>query len=181
MIKIRYFVHSTTIDNEKNLATGWHPGELSDLGKKQATALREIITDIHFDAVFSSDLKRAIKTTKLVFGKQNSIITDKRLRECDYGDFTGLRSDSFKLNLEEYIEKPFPNGESYKDVERRIHEFIQYLLKDFDGTYIAIVSHQAPQLAFEVLSNDKTWTEALQEDWRRKGSWKPGWDYQINS
>lgn len=31
-IKITYFVHGTTIDNEKDLATGWLLGKLSQLG-----------------------------------------------------------------------------------------------------------------------------------------------------
>ena len=35
-VKITYFVHVTTTDNEQDLATGWLPGELSELGVKQA-------------------------------------------------------------------------------------------------------------------------------------------------
>ena len=39
MIKITYFVHGTTTDNEKDLATGWNNGKLSKLGMKQAKEL----------------------------------------------------------------------------------------------------------------------------------------------
>ena len=31
-VNITYFVHGTTTDNEKGLATGWEQGELSALG-----------------------------------------------------------------------------------------------------------------------------------------------------
>lgn len=33
MIKITYFVHGTTTDNEKHIVTGWAQGKLSKLGK----------------------------------------------------------------------------------------------------------------------------------------------------
>jgi alpha-ribazole phosphatase/probable phosphoglycerate mutase len=56
-VKITYFVHGTTTDNEKDLATGWMPGELSELGKKQAKELGRLVSGKDFDAVFCSDLK----------------------------------------------------------------------------------------------------------------------------
>ena len=41
-IKITYFVHGTTVDNENHLSSGWKDVELSELGKKQSEELREI-------------------------------------------------------------------------------------------------------------------------------------------
>jgi quercetin dioxygenase-like cupin family protein len=35
-VKITYFVHGTTTDNEADLATGWLPGKLSEIGRQQA-------------------------------------------------------------------------------------------------------------------------------------------------
>ena len=40
-VQITYFVHSTTTDNELDLATGWLPGELSQRGKEQAKQLED--------------------------------------------------------------------------------------------------------------------------------------------
>jgi len=34
-IKITYFVHGTTTDNEKEISSGWSDVELSELGIKQ--------------------------------------------------------------------------------------------------------------------------------------------------
>ena len=42
-VKITYFVHGTTTDNEQGLATGWAPGELSELGRQQAKDLGGLI------------------------------------------------------------------------------------------------------------------------------------------
>ncbi|MEK7539263.1 MAG: hypothetical protein AAB595_01300 [Patescibacteria group bacterium] len=35
-IKITYFVHGTTIDNEKEISSGWYNVKLSELGIKQS-------------------------------------------------------------------------------------------------------------------------------------------------
>ncbi len=176
-VTITYFVHGTTLDNERNKATGWLPGELSPLGINQSKHLGKLITDKHFDVVFCSDLHRAVESAKLAFSsKKIPIIKDSRLRECDYGDLTGK---PFNFNLKSYIEKPFPNGESYKDVERRIADFLKFLKKNYNNLNVAIMAHQAPQLALEVLVNGKTWNQAIDEDWRHTKSWRPGWIYQY--
>lgn len=53
-MKITYFVHSVTTDNEAGLATGWLQGELSDEGVKRAKALANDLQSRGFDAVFSA-------------------------------------------------------------------------------------------------------------------------------
>ncbi|MBU1111166.1 MAG: histidine phosphatase family protein, partial [Nanoarchaeota archaeon] len=78
-----------------------------------------------------------------------------------------------------YIDKKYPNGESYKDVENRIADFIKFLKENYDDKHVAIVAHQAPQLAIEVLLKGKTWEQAINEDWRKVKAWKPGWIYTI--
>jgi alpha-ribazole phosphatase/probable phosphoglycerate mutase len=181
-INITYFVHGTTIDNEKGIATGWSPGELSELGKKQSIELKGLIKVKRFDIVFCSDLKRAVDSARLTFGNSVKIIQDKRLREIDYGNLTEADSDKVDSITSEHINKPFPNGESYKDVEKRIRSFLSYLLKKYYGKNVAIVAHKAPQLALEVIINKKTWKQAIKEDWRLKEpkEWKPGWNYKLS-
>lgn len=174
-----YFVHGTTIDNEHDVATGWLPGELSELGKKQAIELGRLVADRKFDAVFCSDLKRAVDSARLGFADKYKIIKDERLREANYGKFNGQPDKNFKNNLTEYINRPFPGGESYKDVEKRLRDFCQYLKINYNNKHIAIVAHQAPQLALEVILNNKTWEQAIKEDWRNTKSWQPGWEYKI--
>ncbi|MCD6546988.1 MAG: histidine phosphatase family protein [Nanoarchaeota archaeon] len=151
-VKITYFVHGTTPDNLNSIASGWSNVGLSELGIKQSEELRRLIKDKKFDAVFSSDLKRAVQTAEIVFGK---VIKDKRLREINFGDLTGSDFKEIEKRMEEFIEKPFPNGECYKDVERRIRDFLNEALEKYDGKHIAIVAHQAPQLALEVITKGK--------------------------
>lgn len=44
-VKITYFVHGTTTDNERDLATGWRGGELSELGVRQSEDLGRLTAD----------------------------------------------------------------------------------------------------------------------------------------
>ncbi len=179
-LKITYFVHGTTTDNENGLATGWLPGELSKLGRRQAIELGRLVGGQDFDAIFCSDLKRAVDSAEFGFSDRYEIISDARLREANYGDHNG-QAENFKDNMTEFIDKPFPNGESYKDVEKRLRNFCEFLKANYNDKHIAIVAHQAPQLALDVILKNKTWEEAIAEDWRNTKAWQPGWEYEIKN
>ena len=176
-VKITYFVHGTTTDNLEHKSTGWLPGELSQKGIEQSIALREQININEIDIVFCSDLKRAIDSAKNIFENNKKIIEDSRLRECNYGDLNGLETSLVKY--EEHIQEKFPNGESLIDVENRIRSFCEFLLQNYDGKHIAIVAHKAPQLAFQVITENKSWEYVIEHDWRKTKSWQPGWEYIV--
>ena len=178
-IKITYFVHGTTTDNEAHISSGWKDVDLSELGVQQAIGLKDLTKDKKFDVVFCSDLIRAKRSAELAWKGQYEIIQDKRLRECCYGDFDGKSSEEVEPMQEKSINTPMPNGESYEDVKTRINEFLNFLKKNYDGKHVAIVAHKAPQLALDVLLKNKTWKEAFAEDWRKKKAWQPGWEYVV--
>lgn len=177
-VRIVYFVHGTTTDNEAGRATGWLPGELSALGVNQAKELGRQVT-IDFDVMISSDLKRAIDSASLGFTGRCKLLQDERLRECDYGKLNGTDGSMAKDDMSSRITEPFPGGESYHDVERRMRELLIDVAKQYDGKKVAFMAHQAPQLALEVICNGKTWQEAIEADWRRAGKWQPGWEYEL--
>ena len=156
---------------------GWLPGELSEKGIEQSIALRDLININDFDVVFCSDLKRAVDSAKYTYENKKQIIEDSRLRECNYGDLNG--KDSSLVKYEDHIIENFPNGESMIDVENRIRSFSEFLLKNYNGKHVAIVAHKAPQLAFQVITENKTWEYVIEHDWRKTKSWKPGWEYII--
>ena len=176
---ITYFVHGTTTDNENKIATGWNHGKLSELGRQQSIRLKEQIKNEEYDIVFCSDLKRAADSAKLTFQDTIQIIQDKRLRECNYGDLNG--ADETAVESYDAVNIKFPNGESYKDVEKRIRSFLKNLLDKYPGKHVAIVAHKAPQLALDVVINGKSWEQAIAEDWRKKEppEWRPGWVYIL--
>ena len=105
------------------------------------------------------------------------MIRDSRIRECNYGLLDG--KDASLVIYGDHIEEKFPDGESLKDVEKRVREFINFIKKEYPGKTIGIVAHRAPQLAFEVILNNLSWEEAIEKDWRKTGDWQPGWEYII--
>lgn len=178
-IKITYFVHGTTVDNEENKSSGWNDAKLSELGIQQSKDLAKLTSDKTFDAVFTSDLSRAVESAKLTWGDQYTVFADKRLRECNYGDLNGKDSDIVEPMQEKSITTPMPNGESYEDVKARINSFLEDLKKDYEGKHIAIVAHKAPQLALDVLLKHMSWEDAFASDWRKTKAWQPGWEYEV--
>ena len=149
-VKVIYFVHGTTTDNTEHKSTGWIPGELTEKGIQQSIDLKNQINMDDIDVVISSDLQRAIDSADYTFKGIKDIYHDERIRECNYGDLNG--KDSSLVKYEDHINDPFPNGEALKDVEKRVKDFCNYLLNEFDGKTVAIVAHKAPQFAFEVIT-----------------------------
>lgn len=175
--KIIYFVHGTTTDNASKLCSGWKEAMLNELGREQAKNLGNVIKEIKFDVIFTSDLKRAIESSNIAFPTYDKIV-DNRLRECNYGDLDGKHKSL--VIYEEHINEKFPNGESLIDVEKRIREFIDFIKQNYSGKTIGIVAHRAPQLALEVITKNISWEQAIKEDWRNTGAWQPGWKYIID-
>lgn len=174
-VRIIYFVHGTTFDNASGICSGWKQVELNELGKEQAKKLGETV-NYNFDVIFTSDLIRAIDSSNIAF-PNNKKIVDKRLRECNYGDYDG--KDKSLVVYEEHIKDVFPNGESLLDVEKRILSFTEFLKINYDSKTVGIVAHRAPQLALDVITKGISWEEAIEKDWRKTKQWQPGWEYII--
>lgn len=179
-VRITYFVHGTTTDNAREISSGWYDVELSPLGVQQSIDLKAQTADKQFDIVFCSDLKRAVDSAKLTFDGVSPVIQDPRLRECNYGTFNAHPSSEVEPLQEQSITQRFPEGESYEDVKARITQFLADIKRDYDGKHVAIVAHKAPQLALDVIIGGKTWEQAFADDWRKKGAWQPGWDYELS-
>jgi len=173
---ITYFVHSTSIDNESHVYSGWSDSILSEKGLTQALRLRDRYQQSSFDVVYSSDLSRAKETAKIAFPSAKHVI-DSRLREMNYGSLNGAPTSKFPADPMHCIDNRFDKGEHCLDVESRVRSFLEELAS-LTGN-IAVVSHKYPQLAFEVICNGCTWAEAIESDWRNSGLWQPGWKYSV--
>lgn len=174
-MKIYFATHSTTIDNEAKLASGWKDVELSKLGIQQAKDLGERFKDIHIDLVCCSDLKRAVDTVQIAFENKIPIIFDKRLREINYGDFNGKPTKTIEPTKREKIEKSFLNGESYKQAITRVQNFYSELKKKYSDKTVLVVGHRATQYGLYTLIGGKTIEECLSIPFK----WQPYWEYNF--
>ena len=173
-MKIYFAAHATTKDNEAEVASGWNDAELSDLGIQQAKTMGEMLKGIKFDLVCCSDLRRAVDTVKLAFGDKYAIITDKRLRELNYGDFNGKPSEIVEPMKAHHIKEPFPNGESYEQAIERVQEFYKWLKEQHPNKTALVVGHRATQYGLEILKG-ATLEELLSTPFK----WHPYWEYEI--
>lgn len=178
MVTIIFESHGTTFDNENHLSSGWFDVELSPLGEKQAKELGERYKNEEFDVIFCSDLQRSYKTVEIAFkGRDFKIIKDNRLRECNYGDLTRHTSEEVEAEKRNRIIVPFPNGESYEQAAERIRNFLEDLLKNYDGKKVMIIGHRATQYGLEHWIKGITLKEVVTAPWK----WQPGWVYELKS
>lgn len=176
MIKIIFEAHSTTIDNEAHLASGWNDVDLSELGIKQCQELKDRYINANIDAIFPSDLQRAVKTAiPLASAKHIPVYPDKRLRECDYGDLTQAPKDEVESQKPQRIETPFPNGESYQDCMRRMGEFLAWVKENFEGKTVLIIGSRATHYGLDHHINGVRVEDAVAQ----KFVWQPGWQYEL--
>jgi alpha-ribazole phosphatase/probable phosphoglycerate mutase len=174
-MKIYFAAHSTTKDNEAELSSGWNDVELSEKGVQQSKELGDTFKDIKLDLICCSDLKRAVDTVKIAFGDKYPIIIDKRLRELDYGDFSGKPSGIVGRMKRERIKTPFPNGESYEHAVSRVQDFFNELVRGHHNSTVLVVGHRATQYGLDTLVNGKGIEECLNKPFK----WQPYWEYNL--
>ncbi|MDB5260387.1 MAG: Phosphoglycerate mutase [Candidatus Nomurabacteria bacterium] len=175
MITIIFEAHGTTYDNEQHLSSGWNDVELSERGIEQSKELGERYKDDQFDAIFTSDLKRAYDTAEIAFEDRFKIITDERLRECNYGDFTQQPSEIVDVEKPRRIYDRFPNGESYEETTIRMKEFLEELRENYSGKKIMIIGHRATQYGLDYLIKGISLEELASTPFK----WQPGWEYNF--
>ena len=143
---------------------------------KQSGEMGDRYKDDNFDAIFTSDLQRAVMSARIGFVyKDWPIITDKRLRECDYGDLTQHPSAEVDEQKSKRISTPFPNGESYEQTGERMKSFLEDLHKDYDGKRVMIIGHRATQFGLDHWINGKSYEELTTTPFK----WQPGWEYKF--
>ncbi|QNE19628.1 histidine phosphatase family protein [Kribbella qitaiheensis] len=172
-VKLVYETHSITVDNERGVATGWLPGELSGEGRRLAAELG--VRRPGVDAVFSSDLRRAVDTVDLAYGDRVPRFQDWRLRECDYGELNGAPVESLTPRLR-YVDEPFRGGQSYRQVLDLTRSFLEDIKALYDGRTVLVVAHSANRWALRNLLGDGTPLEDLVD---APFEWQPGWEYDL--
>jgi alpha-ribazole phosphatase/probable phosphoglycerate mutase len=158
--------HSTSEDNEGGIRTGWLPGRLSALGRKQAAELGERRREDGIDAVFCSDLGRAVETAEIAFGGTGiPLFLDWRLRECDYGELNGTSHTPLG------IDERYPGGETWREAVARVGR----ALDDLPPGRILVIGHVATRWALDQRVLGRALEELAGEDF----AWQPGWEYRL--
>ncbi len=175
-VEIIYETHSLTTDNEIGIATGWLPGQLSARGRSLAHELGERRATDGIAAVFVSDLARAVETTEIAFAKSSiPIHRDVRLRECNYGVLNGMPVAQLAAIRSQHIDRPYPGGQSYREVVGEMRAFLRDLLAIWDGKKVVMISHSANKWALDHLLRGAPLAELIEAPF----GWQEGWHYSI--
>lgn len=174
-VEIIFETHSTSVDNEAGIASGWRDVSLSHTGRTQAKEMRDRHRGERVDAVFHSDLRRAVETAEIAFPDGVPVLPDHRLRECDYGTMTGAPPDVIDADRLNRLDTPFPEGESLRDVVARVQSFLSDLARDWDGKHVVIIGHRFPKLALDYLLGGVSLAAAAAAAFE----WQPGWRYVL--
>jgi alpha-ribazole phosphatase/probable phosphoglycerate mutase len=176
-LTIDFETHSLSVDNELGIATGWNDGTLSEEGRRLAAELGERHGNDPPAAVFTSDLGRAIETVEIAFGASSiPIHPDPRLRECNYGTLNGAPVGELAATRARHVTVPFPMGESYSDVVRRVSGLIDELLTSWDGSRLVVVGHTATRWALDYLTTGAPLERLVTMPF----DWKAGWRYTFD-
>jgi broad specificity phosphatase PhoE len=174
-VEIIFETHSKSVANEAGIAAGWRDVVLSEAGREQASELGARRRGERVDAVFCSDLRRAVETANIAFGKTVPIRLDRRLRELDYGTMTGSPGEVIDKEIATRVDVPFPDGESLRNVVDRVHEFLVELAAAHNGKSVVLIGHRFPKLALDHLLNGLS----LEELASARFEWQPGWRYVL--
>lgn len=148
--------HGEAESNVKNIVSSWpekFPNHLTREGTEKARRAIEELKTKNINLIFASDLERAKETAEIasaLLGIKPEY--DKRLREIDFGVFSSGPVEKFEeyfKNRADRVNKGAPEGESYKDVLKRVADFFEEINNKYKDKNILIISHQAPLFLLE--------------------------------
>ena len=141
--------HGRTAANATGVLAGRSKGvHLDDTGTAQSRAAGERLVGLELAAVVSSPLERCRETARLLVPGARTL-TDRRLLECDYGEWTGqelkkLAKDKLWRTVQAQPSGArFPGGESLPEMSARAVAAI----RDRDAAVEASVGEHAVWLA----------------------------------
>ena len=118
--------HGQTDYNLKGKFQGQSNNSINENGVKQVKEIKQELENVTFDLVFSSPLKRAIQTAKIV--TDLDIIIDNRLIERNFGKLEGKSSiENYETRIEEF------KIETKKKLKERVYNFLDEITKKYDG------------------------------------------------
>lgn len=145
--------HGETTANYENLFAGVLDVELTEKGIRQAQTARDKLKNISFNAIYCSDLKRAVHTAMIISEPHNvEIVKLEALQEMNFGIWEGKTIHEIRATSEglfndwimDYENFKVPEGESVKELFERVINAYKRIIGSYDiesSENIAIVAH----------------------------------------
>ena len=142
--------HGQSAGNAEGRFGGHSATPLSELGKKQAEATAAALAKEHINAIYTSDLFRAVQTAQPLADLLALKITKtSAFRERNVGVLEGLTFDESKEKfpkdyyalVNRHVHHVITEGESYRHLLRRATGALREILRVHRGEKIVIFSH----------------------------------------
>ena len=151
MSRLLLIRHGDTELNSAERYWGRTDVKLSAAGLRQAERLRDRLAAEKIDAIYSSDLQRALVTANTIASRhQLAVVVCAELRETDFGQLEGLTFEEVgqlypevaKLWAERSTKLKYPGGESVYQLNNRVSQFLGRLKKHTPEQTILITAHK---------------------------------------
>jgi len=161
--------HGDTDFNHQKRYAGLMDVPLNEKGMQDAESAARSL-DASADVVISSALRRAVETARALVGDTGEVIECDLCNERNFGKMQGLTSDEaeglkpavhyIRAGGDFHSLNP-PQGETFPALRRRVKVFAEYLMGEFAGSSILVVSHEVFLLQFHGLLRGESWQEAM--------------------
>ena len=153
--------HAQTAQNAQGKIQGDLNGPINEAGVKQAEKLGEHLSRFYkIDHILCSPFLRAQNTAEIIAGKYDlDVQVHKDLTEIDFGKIANQSFAALETIAPDYynginaifasksakkVKKPtFEGGESFSAIGERIQRFTDYILENYNGQSVALVTHGA--------------------------------------
>jgi broad specificity phosphatase PhoE len=165
--------HGQTAWNVVEVFRGRSDVDLDETGLKQAELLADYLSERKIEAVYSSPLKRALRTARAIASRHKlEVITSQGLNDLKFGEWEGLPvtevREKYATLFTEWMEKPhlveIPGGERLDHVTRRVTAFVDVVLTRHKGAIVLVshrVVHKVLILALLGMDNSHFWNIKL--------------------
>lgn len=142
--------HGQTLLNSLGRAQGWSDSPLTGSGEQEAKNLGKKLSSIIFNAIYTSDTKRAFQTANIILGESVQpgidICQDSRLREWCLGIMEAEKNPVFMKSVSEWM----GGVSSFSEMNRRLPE-VAAAIKEHDTTGMAETFEQIRKRLTEAL------------------------------
>ena len=139
--------HGETDWNRVGRWQGHADEPLNDEGRRQAAELAEQLVVDGISAIYSSDLRRASETAKVVGERLGlRVVEDTGLREIDVGSWSGLTRDQVRERFPEGFERWLGgeighDGETREQLTERVVAAVERIAARHEGETVLLVMH----------------------------------------
>jgi 2,3-bisphosphoglycerate-dependent phosphoglycerate mutase len=176
-VEVVFETHSPSVDNERGIATDWLQGRLSREGRRLAAELGLRRRDDGIGHVYKSDLHHAVETAAIAFADTAiPVHLDARLRECNYGSMNGMPVSTLISERRLRLDRPFPDGESWRQAGHRVGGLLRDLANEHDGERVLLTGHVATRWALDHFVNGNSLEELAEAPFQ----WQEGWVYMLD-